>query len=110
MKRQLGLLFRDSAVYGVAGALNRFAKLLVVPLVAKTFPAAIFGAYDTATVAIYALASLCILGLHSSVVIIATRGGGSASRETMQRPASTGLRVTAAVSLVLAALLIVANW
>ena len=109
MKRQLGLLFRDSAVYGVAGALNRFAKLLVVPLVAKTFPAAIFGAYDTATVAIYALASLCILGLHSSVVIIATRGGGSASRETMQRPASTGLRVTAAVSLVLAVLLIVAR-
>jgi O-antigen/teichoic acid export membrane protein len=109
MKRELGLLFRDSVLYGLADTLNRFAKLLVVPLVAKMFPAAIFGAYDTATVAIYALSSLSVLGLHSSVVIIAMRGSSVASPAVMRGPASTGLRVIAAVSLLLAGLLIVAR-
>lgn len=106
MKRQLGFLFRDSAIYGAAGAINRFAKVLVVPVVAKSFPAAVFGAYDTASVAIYALASLCVLGLHSSVVIIATRGTSGASPAVMRVPSSTGFRIILGSSLVLAALLI----
>ena len=109
MKRQLAFLFRDSAVYGIAGAINRFAKILVVPVVAKSFPAAVFGAYDTATVAIYALASLCVLGLHSSVVIIATRGVSEASPAAMRIPSSTGFRIIIGVSLLLAAVLILAR-
>lgn len=109
MKRQLGRLFRDSAVYGLADTLNRFAKLLLVPLVAKLFPAAIFGAFDTTTVAIYALASGCVLGLHSSVIIIAMRGASVASPGVMRGPASTGLRVVAATSVLLAGLLIVSR-
>lgn len=109
MKRQLAFLFRDSAVYGVAGAINRFAKILVVPVVAKSFPAAVFGAYDTATVAIYALASLCVLGLHSSVVIIATRGVSEASPSVMRIPSSTGFRIIIGASLLLAAVLVMAR-
>lgn len=106
MRRQLGFLFRDSAVYGMAGAVNRFAKLFVVPVVAKAFPAAVYGAYDTTTVAIYALSILCILGLHSSVVIIATRGASKASPEVMRGPSSTGFRIVLCASLALATVLI----
>jgi O-antigen/teichoic acid export membrane protein len=107
VRKQLGFLFRDSAVYGMAGAVNRFAKILVVPLVAKTFPTAVFGAYDTGIVAIYAVAVLCILGLHSAVVIIAMRGASVASPEVMRGPSSTGFRMVASGSLAVAGLLVV---
>ena len=75
--RALRLLFRDSAVYGLAGAANRFVKVLLVPVIAKAFPAEVYGAYDSASVAVYALAIAGIMGLHSSVIILATRQPGS---------------------------------
>jgi O-antigen/teichoic acid export membrane protein len=108
VKRGLRLLFKDSLIYGLAGAANRLVKILLVPVVAKAFPAAVFGAFDTVSLYVYMLAVAGILGVNSAVIILATRGGAQASAGAMRVPASTGLRITAIVSLALTMLVIAA--
>ena len=108
--RALRLLFRDSAVYGLAGAANRFVKVLLVPVIAKAFPAEVYGAYDSASVAVYALAIAGIMGLHSSVIILATRQPGSGTAP-MRGPATTGFRLTLLAASALAGLVLLApDW
>ena len=92
MRRQLGFLLRDSFVYGLAGAVHRFVKVLLVPVVARAFPVEIFGAFDAAGVYVYALAVLGVLGLNSAVIIFATRGVSRADPGAMRQAASTVAR------------------
>ncbi|HEX6645520.1 MAG TPA: oligosaccharide flippase family protein [Gemmatimonadales bacterium] len=108
MRRALGFLLRDSLVYGVAGAANRLVKIVLLPVVARAFPAEAFGAFDTVGVYVYVLAVAGILGLNSAVIIVATRSGSAATPDLMRGPAAISLRMTAVVSLVLAAAFLVA--
>ncbi|HEU4829371.1 MAG TPA: oligosaccharide flippase family protein [Gemmatimonadales bacterium] len=108
MRRALGFLLRDSLVYGVAGAANRFVKILLLPVVARAFPTEAFGAFDAVGVYVYILAVAGILGLNSAVVIVATRGGATATPEIMRGPAAMSLRMTVAVSLLLSAVFLLA--
>lgn len=95
-------------MYGVAGAANRFVKILLLPVVARAFPAEAFGAFDTVGVYVYILAVAGILGLNSAVVIVATRGGATVSPEVMRGPAAMSLRMTLAVSMLLSAIFLLA--
>jgi O-antigen/teichoic acid export membrane protein len=108
VRRALGFLLRDSLVYGVAGAANRFVKILLLPVVARAFPAEAFGAFDAVGVYVYILAVAGILGLNSAVIIVATRGGATATPEVMRGPASMSLRMTVGVSVLLAAAFLIA--
>ncbi len=90
MKRALGLLFRDSVVYGVAGGVARFVKVLLVPIVAKAFPAATYGVFDSVGVYGFLLAALGLLGLDSAVILFA-RPTAAARGEAQRRSASQGL-------------------
>ena len=87
MRRALGLLARDSAVYGLAGGIARFVKVLLVPIVAKAFPAAIYGVFDSVGVYAFLLAALGVLGLDSAVILFARPAGGGAEDE--RRTAAT---------------------
>lgn len=107
MRRALSFLLRDSLVYGLAGAANRFVKILLVPVVARAFPAEVFGAFDTVSLYVYVLAVTGILGLNSAVIILATRDGARATPAAMRGPASTSLRVSVGASLVLALVVLV---
>jgi O-antigen/teichoic acid export membrane protein len=98
VRRQLAFLLRDSFVYGFAGAVNRFVKVLLVPVVARAFPVEVFGAFDAVGVYVYALATLAILGLNSSVILFATRGVTRADPVAMRDAASTGLRMVVAAA------------
>ena len=102
--RRLSFLLKDSLVYGVAGAVNRVVKILLVPVVARAFPVEVFGAYDAAGVYVYVLAVLVVLGLNSSVIIIATRDVSRADEGRLGETAGVGLRMVAGAALVVTAL------
>lgn len=108
MRRALGFLLRDSLVYGLAGAANRFVKILLLPVVARAFPAEAFGAFDAVGVYVYILAVVGILGLNSAVVIVATRGGAAATPDVMRGPAAMSFRMTVGVSVLLAVVFLLA--
>lgn len=104
--RRLSFLLKDSLVYGVAGAVNRLVKVLLVPVVARAFPVEIFGAYDAAGVYVYAFSVLAVLGLNSSVIIIATRDVARADQGRLSETAGIGLRMVAAAALAVTAVLL----
>lgn len=106
MRRHVAFLFRDSVVYGVAGALNRVVKILLVPIVAKAYSTEIYGAFDSLNVYLYVAAVVAILGLNSAVVIVATADGQASSPGNLRAPAVTSFRVVLAASAGLAGLLI----
>jgi O-antigen/teichoic acid export membrane protein len=93
-------------VYGVAGALNRVVKILLVPIVAKAYSTEIYGAFDSLNVYLYVAAVVAILGLNSAVVIVATADGQASSPANLRGPAVTSIRVVLAASVGLAAVLI----
>jgi O-antigen/teichoic acid export membrane protein len=106
--RRLSFLLKDSLVYGVAGAVNRVVKILLVPVVARAFPVEVFGAYDAAGVYVYVLAVLAVLGLNSSVIIIATRDVSRADEGRLGETAGVGLRMVAGAALVVTAIILMA--
>jgi O-antigen/teichoic acid export membrane protein len=106
--RRLSFLLKDSLVYGLAGAVNRFVKVLLVPVVARAFPVEIFGAYDAAGVYVYTFAVLAVLGLNSSVIIIATRDLSHADQGKLSETAGIGLRMVTLAAIVATALLFLA--
>lgn len=106
MKRHVAFLFRDSVVYGVAGALNRVVKILLVPIVAKAYSTEIYGAFDSLNVYLYVAAVVAILGLNSAVVIVATADGRASSPGNLRGPAVTSIRVVLAASVAMATVLI----
>ncbi len=108
MRRALGFLLRDSLVYGVAGAASRFVKILLLPVVARAFPAEAFGAFDAVGVYVYILAVAAILGLNSAVVIVATRGGAVATPDVMRGPAAMSFRMTVGVSILVSGVFLLA--
>ena len=107
MKRHFAFLFRDSMVYGIAGALNRLVKILLVPIVAKAYSAEIFGAFDSLNVYLYVAAVAALLGLNSATVIVATADGRPSSPESLRPPAATSFRVVLAASCLLAGVLVI---
>jgi O-antigen/teichoic acid export membrane protein len=106
VRRHVAFLFRDSMVYGVAGALNRVVKILLIPIVAKAYSTEIYGAFDSLNVYLYVAAVVAILGLNSAVVIVATADGRASSPGNLRAPAVTSFRVVLAASAGLAGLLI----
>jgi O-antigen/teichoic acid export membrane protein len=102
LRHRLTFLARDAVVYGFAVGLNRLVKIVLVPVVASSYPAEIYGAFDTLGVYLYVGAALAILGLNSSVIIIATRGGQPASAERLRAPGSTCFRIVLVASVVVA--------
>lgn len=104
---RFAFLARDAVIYGVAGALNRVTKIVLTPILATLFPAAVYGAFDALGVYVYVMAVAGILGLNSAVVIIATLDGRAATPESLRGPASTAFRIVlVASSLVAAAILL----
>ena len=69
MRKALGLLGRDAVVYGLAGGVSRFVKVLLVPIVAKAYPAEVYGVFDSLGVYGYLAAVAAVLGLDSAVVL-----------------------------------------
>ncbi|HEU5049233.1 MAG TPA: lipopolysaccharide biosynthesis protein [Gemmatimonadales bacterium] len=108
MKGALGLLGRDAVVYGLAGGVSRFVKVLLVPIVAKAFPAETYGVFDALGVYTYLLAALGVLGLDSVVVLFAGQGraGGTEDRGAA---ATQALLLTAGTSALLALAVIVGS-
>lgn len=102
---QLGFLLRDSVVYGLAGALNRMVKLVLVPIVAKTQTTEVYGVFDSLNVYVYVAAILAILGLNSAVVIVATADGSVPSAESLRPAASRCFRIVLGVGIGLALLI-----
>ncbi|HET7601565.1 MAG TPA: hypothetical protein VFK36_01020 [Gemmatimonadales bacterium] len=106
MRHHFAFLFRDSMVYGLAGAMNRAVKILLVPIVAKATTTEIYGAFDSLNVYLYVAAAVAMLGLNTAVVIVATADGQASSPGNLRPPAATSFRVVLAVSGTLAAIII----
>ena len=104
MKAAMGLLGRDAVVYGLAGGISRFVKVLLVPVVAKAYPAETYGVFDALGVYTYLLAVVGVLGLDSVVVLFAKRRGDRA--HDGGSAATLALLLAAATSLVIAAIAI----
>jgi O-antigen/teichoic acid export membrane protein len=102
VRRHFAFLFRDSAIYGVATALNRVVKILLVPIVAKAYSTEVYGAFDSLNVYLYVAGVLGVLGLSSSVVITATMGGRASSPANLRDPATTSFRLVVLASVLLA--------
>ncbi len=101
MRAAMGLLGRDAVVYGMAGGISRFVKVLLVPVVAKAYPAETYGVFDALGVYSYLLAVIGVLGLDSVVVLFAKRrgdrahDGGSAATLALLMAAGMGLLIAA---------------
>ena len=102
MRRHFAFLFRDSLVYGLAGALNRVVKILLIPIVAKAYSTEIYGAFDSLNVYLYVAAVVAILGLNSAVVIVATMDGRPSTAANLRQAAATSFRVVLAAGSLLA--------
>jgi O-antigen/teichoic acid export membrane protein len=95
----MGLLGRDAVVYGLAGGISRFVKVLLVPVVAKAYPAETYGVFDALGVYTYLLAVVGVLGLDSVVVLFAKRradrahDGGSAATLALLMAAGTSVAI-----------------
>lgn len=102
LRGAFAVLLKDAALYGIAGALNRVSKILLVPIVAKAYSAEIYGAFDALNVYLYAGAVLTILGLNSAVVIVGTADGRAATKAGLRGPASTSFRLVVLNTLLVA--------
>ena len=99
MKDALRLLGRDAVVYGLAGGVSRFVKVLLVPIVAKAYPAAVYGVFDSLGVYGYLAAIAAVLGLDSAVVLFVRprtedpAGRGGAATQALVMTAGAGIAV-----------------
>ena len=110
MRRHLGFLLKDTAIYGLASGASRFVKVLLVPIVARQFSPEIFGVFDSAGVYVYVLAVLGVLGVDSAVILAARDATPrDATPETIRagrrRAMATAFTIALAASGVLAVLL-----
>lgn len=104
MRRPLRQLGRDAIVYGLAGGMSRFVKVLMVPIVAKAFPAEVYGVFDALGVYGYVISVAGVLGLDSAVVLFAPR---RETHPTGNRSGATqALAIVSAASLAIALLVI----
>jgi O-antigen/teichoic acid export membrane protein len=83
MRRHLAFLGRDALVYGLAGGLTRFVKVLLVPIVARAFPVETFGVFDSLSVHIFVLAMIGVLGLDSAVIVAARQDAAAGKQRAM---------------------------
>ncbi len=107
-RKAFRFLARDSLLYGAAGAANRLSKIVLVPIVASAYPAAVYGAFDSLGVYLYVAAVLAVGGLSSAVVIIATQKPDVERAEALREPASSSLRLVVGFSVVLSAIVLLA--
>jgi O-antigen/teichoic acid export membrane protein len=105
MRRAIRTLGQDTLIYGLAGGVARFVKVLLVPIVAKAYPAATYGVFDSLGVYAYLLVTLGVLGLDAAVALFPGTDGRSRSRAAT----TEGLLLTAGASGMLAILVILSR-
>lgn len=108
MKRAIKLLGKDALVYGLAGGISRFVKVLLVPVVAKAFPAATYGVFDSLGVYTYLFAVIGVLGLDAAVILFAKPLPGE-PEQGRRSAASEALLLVVSVSTGLALAIVLAR-
>lgn len=66
-KNRLKFLFKDSAIYGIAGAINKLMVLITFPIIVRFFSKEVFGQIDAINYLIALVLPLSILGIDSAV-------------------------------------------
>lgn len=65
--QRMGFLLKDTAVYGIGGALNKVIALITVPVLARHFTVSQFGLIDLANFSVVLTVTLVVFGMDSAV-------------------------------------------
>lgn len=103
---RLARLGRDSLVYGVLDAANRFVGIFLVPLYTRVLSPADYGGFDLVNTLVAVAYTIFALGLDSALSFYYNAAGDGAPR---RRAASTAMYTWVAVTLVGALLLVAAR-
>lgn len=68
MRKSLGILLKDTVIYGICSAVNKSVWLIMVPVLARIFSPAEYGAMDVSIIFYTIVSTVLVLGLDSSLV------------------------------------------
>lgn len=80
MRKSLGILFKDTVIYGLCSAVNKSVWLIMVPVLARIFSPAEYGAMDVNIIFYTIVSTVLVLGLDSSLVRFYYREDGTEER------------------------------